>query len=263
MAYNSKIEWTHHTDNLWWGCTKVHAGCDNCYAETLANRWQNDQPVWGNENPRRAIKGVFSAFLKQNAEAEALGEMRRVFVGSMMDIAEKSMRCVNSKGEEMEGETAALRHKFFTEIVPNCKSLIFLLLTKRPQNFLKQIPAEWVENPPPNVMYGTSPVDPDTFKNLVPALLKVPGKRFLSIEPQLADLYPTLSELEGIDWVIQGGESGPKRRPFDTDWARNMKAICRLAGIPYFFKQVDKILPIPEDLHVREFPVYHSIWPCK
>ena len=51
--------------------------------------------------------------------------------------------------------------------------------------------------------------------------------------------------------------------PFDTDWARNMKAVCRLAGIPYFFKQVDKVLPIPEDLHIREFPVYHSIWPCK
>jgi len=71
MATNSKIEWTHHTGNLWWGCTKVHAGCDNCYAETLAERYGKN--VWGDENPRVAVKSVWADFLKWQAIAQKAG----------------------------------------------------------------------------------------------------------------------------------------------------------------------------------------------
>lgn len=58
MAHNSKIEWTDHTANLWWGCTKVHEGCDNCYAEALDNRYNHEKPHWGNEVPRKYVKSI-------------------------------------------------------------------------------------------------------------------------------------------------------------------------------------------------------------
>lgn len=272
MAFNSKIEWTNHTDNLWIGCTGVHAGCDNCYAEAVANRW--GKQVWGNENPRQATKGVWGNFMRQQAIAAAAGEKHRVFVGSLMDIFEKSMPCkyeskviprINGDIFEVapngfiQGGTGYLRNFFFEEIVPNCPNLVFLLLTKRPSNINKMIPMRWVIDPPENVIFGTSPVDEPTFRTLVPQLLRVNGKRFLSIEPQLAAIYPTYEELEGIDWVIQGGESGPNRRPFDIQWAYDMREICARNGIPYFFKQIDKILQIPEDLQIRQFPKMFNI----
>jgi len=62
MAKDSKIEWTHHTANLWHGCTKVHEGCDHCYAEALAKRWGHN--VWGNDKPRKAIKSVWDDLQK-------------------------------------------------------------------------------------------------------------------------------------------------------------------------------------------------------
>jgi protein gp37 len=58
----------------------------------------------------------------------------------------------------------------------------------------------------------------------------------------------------GIDWVIVGGESGPKKRPFNPDWARTIRDECQEAGVPFFMKQIDKVQPIPEDLLIREFP---------
>ena len=77
----------------------------------------------------------------------------------------------------------------------------------------------------------------------------------LSIEPQL-DSISLPVELEGIDWIIQGGESGHHRRPFDLIWARSLRNECAVLNIPYFFKQIDKIKPIPEDLMIRKFPNY-------
>jgi protein gp37 len=261
MAQNSKIEWTHHTANLWHGCTKVHEGCDNCYAEALAKRFGSD--IWGNDKPRKEIKSVWKDLAKYQKLAKEAGEMHRVFVGSMMDIFEKPMPLIGS-----DLLTGIIRSDFFTNIdnglYPN---LIFLLLTKRPSNINKYIPESWKSNPPANVMFGTSPVNQQTFNKLVPQLLEVNGKHFLSIEPQLgpiefsdvtkrSDALAQLGKkaLNGIDWVIQGGESGHHKRPFNLEWAYSMKKQCEAAGVPYFFKQIDKVQPIPEDLMVRQFP---------
>lgn len=252
MAHNSKIEWCHHTDNLWWGCVGVHRGCNNCYAEAVAGHYGFD--VWGNDKPRRAVKGVWSDFLTQQAKAAAAGEFHRVFVGSMMDIFEKPFPLIDHTGHELNFDTGDLREKFFSEIVPNCPNLIFLLLTKRPSNINKFIPESWKVNPPDNVMFGTSPVDWVTFEHLTRQLKQVNGKRFLSIEPQLELINPDCNDLNGIDWVIQGGESGHNRRPFNTDWGRIMRDRCDLCSVPYFFKQVDKVQPIPSDLMIRQFP---------
>jgi protein gp37 len=248
MAQNSKIEWTHHTANLWHGCTKVHEGCDNCYAETLSKRWGND--IWGNDKPRKEIKSVWNELLKMQKLAKQ-GEMHRVFVGSMMDIFENPMPIIDANIPEYT--TGVLRNRFFDHIssgwYPN---LTFLLLTKRPSNINKMIPELWKTNPPKNVMFGTSPVNQKTFDTLTRQLLEVNGLRFLSVEPQLDKIE--LNYLKGIDWIIQGGESGHDKRPFDLEWARKMKAECSILNIPYFFKQIDKIKEIPTDLQVRMFP---------
>lgn len=267
MAKDSKIEWTNHTGNLWWGCTKVHAGCDHCYAEGVAKH--RGHSVWGDDAQRRATKSVWNDFYKWNALAHAAGEVHRVFVGSMMDIFEKSKYLSTWQGDPLLGKAGdavtmdALRHRFFTEVIPACQNLDFLLLTKRPSNINKMILPEWKEKPPSNVMFGTSPVDQKTFDTLVPQLQKVKGRKFLSIEPQLDFIGWFVPEvaanrLRGIDWVIQGGESGPNRRPFDLAWAYRMKQICSALAVPYFFKQIDKVKEIPPDLQVRQFPGHYQ-----
>lgn len=216
MAQNSKIEWTHHTLNLWHGCTKVHEGCDNCYAEALAKRWGND--VWGNDKPRKEISSAFRELDKMQALAKSKNEKHRVFVGSMMDIFEKPMQLIDSKGNDYDFEmlnTGILRNRLFSKIqMKQYDNLIFLLLTKRPSNINKYIPEQWKDGAPDNVMFGTSPVNQATANKLIVQLAKVKGKRFVSIEPQLdyVDLMQPAIDgdvvngrlIDWIDWVIQG-----------------------------------------------------------
>lgn len=258
MAQNTKIEWTDHTINLWWGCSKIHEGCDNCYAETLANRWKND--VWGNDKSRRIIFSAFKELEKLQGIAEKANEVQRVFVGSMMDIFEKPMPLIDKKGIEIKDlYTGYLRKMLFDRITEGrFPNLMFLLLTKRPGNINRFIPESWKETPPNNVMFGTSPVNEQTAYKLVRELLEVNGKRFLSIEPQLGPISlvecGALMKKNSIHWVIQGGESGHHKRPFNIEWAYQMKKQCELAQIPYFFKQIDKVKPIPEDLQIQMLP---------
>lgn len=251
MAQDSKIEWTKHTANLWWGCTAVHSGCDNCYAEALSKRFGDD--IWGNDKPRKEVKSVWKDLAKYQKLAKEANEIHRVFVGSMMDIFEKPMPLIDSKGNSMTITTEELRQIFFHDVIPNSPNLMFLLLTKRPSNINKYIPEAWKTNPPNNVMFGTSPVDQETTDKLVPQLLEVNGKRFLSCEPLLAETN-LIDYLDEISWVIAGGESGHNKRPFKPAWARFIRNDCEVKGVPFFMKQIDKIQPIPQDLMIREFP---------
>ncbi|MES2287512.1 MAG: DUF5131 family protein [Bacteroidota bacterium] len=280
MAENSKIEWTNHTANLWWGCTEVHEGCDNCYAKVWDNRWEGAH--WGNDAPRRVINSVWKDLACYQRNAAAENKIDYVFVMSMGDIAEKAMRLVDNKGNELPGTTNDLRNRFFNEVVPNSPNLIFLLLSKRPGNFNKYTPDAWKKNPPANVIFGTSIVNQPTTDTLIKQLLQVPGKHFLSVEPQLDEIsfrwakwhdynnpnngtpftedgknyiyHDQYDGLKGIDWVICGGESGHKKRPFNPDWARKLRDECKEAGVPFFMKQIDKVQPIPEDLLIKQFP---------
>jgi protein gp37 len=263
MAQNSKIEWCDHTANLWWGCTKVHAGCDHCYAETASHHWGFD--VWGNDKPRRVIEGVWKDLSKFQKLAAASGEMHRVFVGSMMDIFEKPMPLIDKTGNALGGNTHSKRVMLFDAItLGKYPNLMFLFLTKRPSNINKYIPESWKTTPPSNVMFGTSPCDQETANTVIPQLLKVKGKKFLSVEPMLGPIIMAQSwidrarywELEGgtIDWVICGGESGPEKRPMNLDWARALRDECLQAGVPFFMKQIDKVQKIPDDLMIRQFP---------
>ena len=257
MAENSKIEWTDHTVNLWWGCAKVHTGCKNCYAENLSKRFGDN--IWGENAQRKLIKSAFKDLVKYQKQAEKKNEIAKVFIGSMMDIFESPKSIIGMR--EQYVNTGTLRDNLFAEIsegkYPN---LVFLFLTKRPENIIHLIPYEWINDTPKNVWFGTSVSNQETVNYAESLRLVSSSNLFLSIEPQIG-LIDEIN-LTGIHWVIQGGESGNKRRPFDVNWAYTMRDMCKEQNVPYFFKQIDKIQEIPSDLLIREFPKWHECSIC-
>lgn len=260
MAENSKIEWTHHTVNLWWGCVAVHSGCDFCYAEIFANRYSDGQQLWGKVSSRREVKGAFPDIKKYQEKAAKVNEVHRVFIGSMMDIFEDTQGhdLIQRDGSDSWNLPNDLRKKLFIEVIPESLNLQFLLLTKRPKNIKKYIPIEWQYRPPNNVIFGTSISEQNHASRIIDDLKRVNGKRFLSIEPQITEINLTDSDLAGIDWVIVGGESGVRKRYYNPDWGRKIRDRCLANNVPFFFKQIDKVQEIPEDLLIRQFPV----WKC-
>lgn len=266
MALNSNIEWTNHTINLWWGCNKVAQGCKHCYAEVLSNRFHGDS-LWGPGSKRKAVKHWESDLNKIAKITKQTGVLQRVFVGSMMDIFEESKPITEPSSKY--DNTREIRQYFFSLIKAGIyDDLIFLLLTKRPENANTlggEIFGHSIRgvNWPSNVWIGASAANQDEFlNNCVTMNLDNIPRRFISLEPQIAAIdwkHPhVVSELENLDWLIQGGESGPNRRPFDLQWAYDCRDACRAAGVPYFFKQVDKVRPVPDDLMIRELPNYFT-----
>lgn len=228
MAQNSSIEWTDHTFNPWWGCSKVSPACLHCYAETWAKRV--GQKVWGVRSPRRLFGTAhWEEPVRWDAEAEASGIRRRVFCASMADVFES------------RSELTDERERLWT-LVEATPWLDWLLLTKRPQNIFRFAP--WSNDWPNNVWIGTTVENQHWAEIRLPQLLAVPAeRRFLSCEPLLGplDLRPWTSNraknLYPIDWVIAGGESGPKARAMLPGWARDLRDQCRSAEIPFHFKQ--------------------------
>lgn len=220
MARDSKIEWTHHTFNPWWGCQKVSPACKHCYAEAWSKRVGH--AVWGVKAPRRFFGARhWSQPERWNQQAADEGVRRRVFCASMADVF------------EVRAELDPWRSRLWG-LIENTPHLDWLLLTKRPEEVAGLIPwSKW----PHNVWLGTTVEDPKWARLRLPHLLKVnPVVRFLSCEPLLAqvDLRPWLPQL---DWVIVGGESGRKARPMSPAWAIDMRDQCTVAGVPFFFKQ--------------------------
>jgi protein gp37 len=129
------------------------------------------------------------------------------------------------------------RARLFAEIIPVCTSLAFLFLTKRPHDILRLVPRTWRPRWPPNVWIGCTVEDQQRAVQRLPHLLEIPAPvRFVSAEPLLGplDLSPWLNR---IDWVILGGESGPKSRPMSLEWAQGVRDQCVNAGVPLHFKQ--------------------------
>lgn len=226
MAKDSKIEWTHHTFNPWWGCAKVSPACKNCYAETWAKRVGNK--VWGKNAERRFFTDKhWNEPLKWNREAAAAGVRRRVFCASMADVFER------------RADLKEWRERLWN-LIEATPSLDWLLLTKRPQNIQKMAP--WGEFWPENVWVGTTVENQKYADERLPHLLSVPAKvRFLSCEPLLGKLdltsYIKSSTFHPIDWVIAGGESGAHSRPMNPAWVRDLKDQCLSNDIAFHFKQ--------------------------
>lgn len=222
MGKNSKIEWTNHTFNPWWGCTKVSAACKHCYAEAWSKRV--GEKVWGPRSERRFFGDKHWAEPKKwNSEAMARGERYRVFCASMADVFE----------ERKELDTWRARLWLLIEETP---SLDWLLLTKRPERVNAVVP--WEKGWPDNVWLGTTVEDQRIAEVRLPYLANIPAAvRFISAEPLLGalNLNPWLES--AIDWVITGGESGPHARPSSPSWFRSLLLQCMEVDVPFHFKQ--------------------------
>jgi protein gp37 len=212
MGTNSKIEWTQVTWNPVTGCSKVSQGCKHCYAERLAMRLQK-------MGVQRYQNG-FSVTLHEDAVALPIKWKypRIIFVNSMSDLFHENI------------PFEFIKQVFTT--MERCPQHIFQILTKR-SNRLRDLASKlpW----PTNVWMGVSVEDKEVLDRIYD-LQKVPAHiRFLSCEPLIGalDTIP----LEGINWVIVGGESGPKARPMKKEWVLSILQQCREADVPFFFKQ--------------------------
>lgn len=219
MAQNSKIEWTDHTFNPWWGCTKVSDGCKFCYAEAIANRYGHS--VWGPTAQRRTFgENHWKNPLKWNEEAAKVGKRFRVFCASMADVFDE-----RAPSEE--------REKLW-QLIKNTPLLDWQILTKRPALIVDYLPQDWGEGYK-NVWLGTS-VEDLRVVNRIEQLKEVPAiVHFLSLEPLIGPLQNL--PLTGIEWVIVGGESGPGSRPMLSDWVEDIRIQCQENAVPFFFKQ--------------------------
>lgn len=226
MSSFSKIEWTDASWNPVTGCTKVSPGCAHCYAETFAERF-------------RGVRGhAFEQGFDLRLWPERLElplkwkQPRKVFVNSMSDLFH----------EDVPDE--------FIEQVFNVMSQarrhIFQVLTKRAGRMLKWTKSRYRsssngkrgrKNWPTNVWLGVS-VENQLYTSRIAYLQKSPASiRFLSIEPLLAPVTLSGSLLEGIHWVIVGGESGPRARPVRPEWIFKIREQCEKRNVPFFFKQ--------------------------
>jgi protein gp37 len=235
MAKDSRIEWTHHTFNPWWGCVKVSAACDNCYAEAWAKRLGAD--VWGVESERRFFGDAhWREPLKWDAEAKATGERRRVFCASMADVFEKNPELVQHRQRLLD-------------LIAATPNLDWLLLTKRISVVRKLLPKGYEF--PSNVWLGATVENQEVADKMIKYLLQfqTPSVRFLSCEPLLSaiNLNPYLEPNAlgtKIDWVITGGESGTGSRPMNPAWPADIQKQCAAAGVPFHFKQWGHWAPI-------------------
>ncbi len=212
MASNSPIEWTEATWNPVTGCTKVSPGCAHCYAERMAKRLQ----AMGQRN---YVRG-FELALQEHMLELPLGWKRpkRIFVNSMSDMFHSDVP-LQFIQEAFDVMRRANWHQY-------------QILTKRSERLLDLDPQlNWQ----PQIWMGVS-VENARFVERIDHLRNTCAHvKFLSLEPLLGPL-PNL-DLRDIDWVIVGGESGPRARPMDPSWVSDIRDQCRDAGVAFFFKQ--------------------------
>jgi len=212
MADRSHIEWTQATWNPVTGCSKVSAGCKNCYAERLALRLQ----AMGNARYRNGFKVTLHRDLLDLPKRWC--EPRVIFVNSMSDLFHEGVPLEFIRG--------------VFETMRDCPQHTFQILTKRSVR-LRQLAGElpW----PQNIWMGVS-IEDARVLHRIHDLRSVPATvRFLSCEPLIGPLDEL--PLEGIHWVIVGGESGPGARPMKIEWIRSIFRQCRKSKVPFFFKQ--------------------------
>ena len=209
---NTKIEWTESTWNPVTGCTKVSPGCANCYAERMARRLQ----AMGQPNYRNG----FRVTLHEHALDIPLRwkKSQMIFVNSMSDLFHKAV------------PVSFIRKVFDT--MHRADHHQYQVLTKRAER-LAQVSGQlhWA----PNIWMGVTVESAKHVDRIDSLRSSGADVKFLSLEPLLSAL-PGLN-LDGIDWVIVGGESGPGARPMQASWVTDIRDQCRSAGVPFFFKQ--------------------------
>jgi protein gp37 len=212
MAQGSAIEWTEATWNPVTGCTKVSPGCKHCYAERMAGRLQ----AMGQRNYRNGFRLTLQPHMLELPLR--WGKAQTIFVNSMSDLFHEDVPI-----EFIQQVFAVMRRAHWHR---------FQVLTKRSERLAALEPElDWA----PNIWMGVS-VESDKYRSRIDELraTRAPVK-FLSLEPLLGPLRGL--DLDGIHWVILGGESGPNARPMDPAWALDVRDQCHRAKVPFFFKQ--------------------------
>jgi protein gp37 len=218
MSGKTKIEWTNETWNPVRGCTKVSPGCKNCYAELQSKRFAANRlsPYYRVGFDVRVDPDELDSPLRQTKSA-------MFFVNSMSDLFEEQV--------PDEFITAVC------EVMERASWHIFQVLTKRDKRLHKLLNGKlrWAAELQ-HVWWGVSVENRKHGLPRLDRLRNTPAKvKFLSIEPLLEDLGRI--DLTGIDWVIVGGESGPRSRPMDPQWVLSIRDQCAAAKVKFFFKQ--------------------------
>ena len=212
MGIDSKIEWTESTWNPVTGCTKISNGCKNCYAERMAKRLQ----AMGQPNYRKGFKLTCHQHVLDLPLHWKKPQM--IFVNSMSDLFHKQVP-KDFILKIFDTMNKASRHTF-------------QILTKRAthlEDLSSSLP--WSEN----IWMGVT-VENSDYKERINSLRRTGAYiKFLSLEPLLGDVG--VLNLEGIDWVIVGGESGPKARPIKARWVHDIQEQCKEQNVSFFFKQ--------------------------
>lgn len=263
MSEQTTIEWTGATLSPWCGCTQVSEGCAHCYVPRTPPARVNGVKL-GAGQPRYRVKSFRTQACALNRKAEREGRRIRVFP-SLCDWLDP----------EVPVEWLA----DFLDVIRITSALDWQLLTKRPVLWSRQVDrqvllgleirkepetaelrawlADWLGGTPPaNVWIGWTAENQARADERTPHGLNIPAVvRFVSVEPMLGPVVlgpramagaGTFRQMEGIHWVICGGESGPGARPMHPDWARWLRDQCAAAGVPFFFKQWGEWAPIDQ-----------------
>ena len=213
MAAKSEIEWTDATWNPVTGCTKISPGCAHCYAEAITLRFRRGGPFLPGKTTINIHEDRLNLPLTWKTP-------RRIFVNSMSDLFHD------------EVPLEFIQRVF--DVMARADHHIFQVLTKRHERLADLADRlDW----PLNVWLGVSVENQHWAEIRIPVLQQVQAAvRFLSVEPLIKPV--TLANyLQDIHWVIVGGESGPKARPIEEEWVRNILNECKTARVPFFFKQ--------------------------
>lgn len=243
---DTRIRWAEHTWNPTTGCSKISPGCDHCYAETITVKFGGS-----------AFPNGFTPTYKPNKLSEPARFLRktgpsRVFVNSMSDL-------------HHEDFTDEQRDSIY-DVMLDVSDHDYLVLTKRPQQMARYftgpdgfLARRGLDEAPAHLWLGTS-IESDRYTFRTKHLTSIPAVvHFLSCEP-LLEALPSLN-LDGIQWVIVGGESGPGYRPMDHDWARDLRDRCDAAEIAFYFKQsaahrTEMGMELDGEL-IEEYPLQH------
>jgi len=222
MATSTQIEWTDATWNPVTGCSKITAGCDNCYAQRFSERFRGV--------PDHPFENGFDLTLRPARLKQPLSwrQPRRIFVNSMSDLFHKDVprAFIDQVFDTME---AAHWHTF--QVLTKRSSLLTRYLERRYPN----------SNAPSHIWLGVSVEDKQNavrIKHLQAAHAMV---KFISFEPLIGPVGKV--DLNGIDWAILGGESGPRARPMAEEWALDIRDQCKAQKVAFFFKQWGGIRP--------------------
>lgn len=219
MAGKSRIEWTENTWNPVTGCTQVSAGCDRCYAMRLVNIRQ----MRNRRSPR--FGHPFNEVMLHEERLDQPSRWRapaRIFVNSMSDIFHQDV-------------PDAFISRIFDEMERNPRH-VFQVLTKRAERMKRYANRRYKNSPcPPHIWLGVSVENMDYAWRATMLKDTAASVRWISAEPLIGSLLGL--SLDGIDWVVAGGESGPGARPMEARWVRELRDRCKIDGVSFFFKQ--------------------------